>query len=92
MKKSIIVGLVVGMIFMAGCTANSRAKYWGGKEEFNLPANKKLVNVTWKDNAMWYLVRGMRNGEVAETYEFCEKSGFGMIEGKVIIKEVIKYE
>ena len=88
MKKSIIVGLVVGMIFMAGCTANSRAKYWGGKEEFNLPANKKLVNVTWKDNAMWYFVREMRIGEVAETYEFCEKSGFGMIEAKVIIKDV----
>ena len=80
--------MMIGMVLLVGCTANSRAKYCGGNVEFNLPANKKLVNVTWKDNAMWYLVREMRNGEVAETYEFCEKSGFGMIEGKVIIKEV----
>ena len=80
--------MMVGMVLLVGCTANSRAKYWGGTSEFNLPTNKKLVNVTWKDNAMWYLVREMRIGEVAETYEFCEKSGFGMIEGKVVIKEV----
>ncbi len=80
--------MMVGMVLLGGCTENSRAKYCGGTSEFNLPANKKLVNVTWKGNAMWYLVREMRSGEVAEVYEFCEKSGFGMIEGKVIIKEI----
>jgi hypothetical protein len=85
--KAIYSLMVIGMILLSGCTANQRAKSWGGKSEINLPNGKKLVNVTWKDRDMWYLVRPMKSNEAAETYEFCEKSAFGMIEGKVIFKE-----
>lgn len=85
MKHFIIV--LVGIILLSGCTANQRSKYFGGKMDFNLPSGKKLVNVTWKDNSMWYLTRSMRSNEVAEVYEFCEKSGYGVIEGKIVIRE-----
>jgi hypothetical protein len=52
-----------------------------------LPNNQKLVNVTWKEGELWYLTRQMKQGEVAETYTFNEKSSFGLIEGTVIITE-----
>lgn len=79
--------MVVAMMFMVGCTANERARQWGGVGNFDLPKGQKLVTITWKGANIWYMARQMRSNEVAEVYEFCEKSTFGIVEGKVIIKE-----
>lgn len=69
------------------CTEQQRAKKYGGTATENLPANQKLVTVTWKETNLWYLTRPMSATDVAETYEFKESSNFGILNGKVIIKE-----
>lgn len=53
----------------------------------DLPTNTKLVNVTWKEGEMWFLYRPMRENESPETFTFQEKSGLGLVEGKVVFKE-----
>lgn len=97
MKKTLLIGVLLVALgaTMAGCnnTANSSglsnyaAKKLGGTSSEELPPNKKLVNVTWKDTHLWILTRDMKPNEVPETYEFKETSTFGIVEGTVVIKE-----
>jgi hypothetical protein len=61
--------------------------WYGGTINIDLPVGEKLAEVTWKDNNLWYLTRPMREGEEAETWTFQEKSNYGVMEGKVILKE-----
>ena len=85
MKKSLFILSIV--LLFAGCTQNERAKLFGGSATETLPANTKLVNVTWKEANLWILTRPMRTNEVAEKYEFAERSNFGLMEGKITIVE-----
>ena len=89
MKKllSILMVIVTMTILSTSCTQNSRAKNFGGKAELELPAGQKLMEVTWKEDALWYLTRPMREGEVAETYTFQEESSWGVFEGTYVLKE-----
>ena len=87
MKKLVILfSLVVALTFSA-CTENQRIKNFGGKSVIELPKGKKLVNVTWKDDNLWYLTRNMNQTDTSEEYIFSEKSSFGMMEGVYVIKE-----
>jgi hypothetical protein len=80
--------LAIGVIAMLGsCTENSRVKNWGGEGSINLPKGRKLVNVTWKEDEIWYLTRPMNSNDVAETYQFQEESSWGMMEGTYTINE-----
>lgn len=65
----------------------ARARNLGGSMVVNLPNGHKLVNATWKENQLWYLVRPMRSGEVPEVSKFLEKSVAGLFQGKIIFKE-----
>lgn len=87
MKKVIMMGLTLLTVLalLSGC--NGAARKFGGTTEIKLPVGKKLVNVTWKENDIWYLTRDMKDGELAETYRFDEDSNWGVLEGTVIIKE-----
>lgn len=85
-KKYTTIGILfLSITILSGC--NGIAKQWGGTVNVDLPVNKKLVNVTWKDSNLWYLTRDMKNNESEETYEFIEESNYGLVEGKVILKE-----
>jgi hypothetical protein len=75
------------LFFLVACTENERAKAWGGKMTVELPANQKLVNVTWKETDLWVLTKPMTATDVPETYKFSEKSTFGMMEGEITLKE-----
>lgn len=88
MKKKIAV-LVAAAFVLLGCSGcgNMVAKSYGGTMNIDLPAGEKLAEITWKDNNLWYLTRPMREGEEAEIWTFQEKSNYGMMEGKVILKE-----
>lgn len=86
MKKSLLI-LIVALGFTTGCTENQRPKRFGGTANVNLPANKKLVNVTWKNEQLSILTKPMTTNDVAETYTFKENSSFGLIEGTVVIFE-----
>ena len=59
------------------------AKRYGGTMTVCLPANQKMVNVTWKENTLWILTRTARPGDVQDTYSFKEKSTLGILEGEV---------
>jgi hypothetical protein len=86
MKKTIFLMLGLAMI-LGSCTQNQRAKQWGGTANYTLECNKKLIEVTWKGDQMWFLTREMKDDEVAETYQFKEESSYGIMEGTVVIKE-----
>jgi hypothetical protein len=89
MKKTIFLTLGLALI-LGSCTQNQRAKKWGGTADYDLECNKKLVEVTWKGDQMWFLTRDMKEDEVAETYEFKEQSSYGLLEGTVKIRECKK--
>lgn len=91
MKKKIIalsIAIITIGATLTGCNAVTRTV--GGTSTVTLPENKKLIEATWKESNLWYLVRDMREDEKAETYEFIEDSNCGVLEGKVIFKEVKK--
>lgn len=89
MKKNVlmIAMICVSMIIMSGCTDNTRANNFGGTSTEYLPIKQKLMNVTWKDNQLWILTRKMNASDVAESYDFIERSSLGIFQGKVIIVE-----
>ena len=85
MKKLFIVAIAA--ISLVSCTENQRARSFGGTEVINLEAGTRVVNVTWKgkDASLWILTK--KDTTKATTYYFTEKSGFGVMEGQVIINE-----
>lgn len=90
--KKIILATCISLmaIISVGCTKQTSAKKYGGSYSTELPENKKLVNITWKDDSLWYLVRDMKDDETAEIYQFRESSPYGVFEGEITIKEVKK--
>lgn len=46
-------------IAFAGCTKQEMARNYGGTATENFPAGRKLLNVTWKEDHLWYLTRPM---------------------------------
>lgn len=88
MKKILTTIMILGtLVTITGCTAQSKAKNFGGTYELKLEKGRKLINVTWKEDELWYLTRSMTDNDKAENYEFKEDSNFGVMEGKVVIKE-----
>ena len=85
MKKLSIIALSV--ILFTSCTQNEIAKNYGGNLTVEIPKGQKLVNVTWKEDEVWYLTRPMDSTDKAETFIFQEKSSFGVWEGTIILKE-----
>lgn len=73
-------------------TGSVIAKKVGGSATIILPDNQKLQLVTWKNDNMWVLYRPMRADEQAETYTYQEDSKFGLLEAKIVIREVKKNE
>ena len=88
MRKLLVLVFAATLLMFTSCTENDRAKNWGGTIEIDLPIGEKLVNVTWKEDNLWYLTKPMTETDTAETYMFREKSSFGNMEGTIIIKEV----
>lgn len=81
MKKTLIT-LILGL-FLISCTDNQRAKSFGGTETIQLKENEEFVNITWKQDNLWVIVKNTSTNE----FYAREKSSFGMLEGKVVIKK-----
>jgi hypothetical protein len=75
------------LIVMPSCTANTRARNYGGTLHIELPAGAKLVSATWKGENLWYLTRPARDGETPEVLILRESSKIGLLEGKVVFTE-----
>jgi len=87
MKKVRAILTIFCMIIMIGCTAQQRAKKYGGSSTIELPAGKKLVIATWKEDNLWLLYRDRKSSETTDTYSFKESSSWGVFEGVIVIKE-----
>lgn len=88
MKKLLIaISALASVVIFSGCTANERAKHFGGTMEVQLQRGEKLVDVTWKKKSLWYMTKPMTVSDVAETYTFREESSLGIMQGKVIFIE-----
>jgi len=85
MKRLLLIAVLA--LAMIGCTENQRAKQFGGTMTINLPAGKKLVNATWKEDHLWYLMRDGKQGETPEVVTFHEDSNMGVLNGTVIFQE-----
>jgi len=86
MKKILLI-LILALVLLTGCTAQERAKSLGGEYTLTLEENQKLVNVTWKEDTLWYLIKEMTVEDVAESYTFRADSSYGIFEGTVYIEE-----
>lgn len=73
------------LVSLTGCQWGARK--FGGDYTHELPKGEKLVNVTWKEDSLWYLTEPMDKDDIAETYKFQADSVFGIFEGTVTIKE-----
>ena len=87
MQITKVAVLALGLLTMAACTENNRTKNWGGEMKVDLQCGQKLFDLTWKNDTFWYATRPMRKDETPETYTFHAKSGFGIQEGTVRVKE-----
>lgn len=80
--KNLLIVIFIISLYNVACTANERAKKYGGSQEISLKPNHKLLSVTWKENSMWLLTEDT----VSHLKYFREKSEYGIQEGEVIFK------
>jgi hypothetical protein len=73
MKKIFIILIGVSVL---SCTDNQKAKRFGGTVDYHIASNRKLVNVTWKDeNDLWVLTRPMKPEDSVDTLIFQQNKG-----------------
>ena len=80
MRKIFI--LAVAIISLASCTANERARNYGGTETVDIPEGRILINCTWKQDDLWVLTKDTTTGKMY----FNEKSSWGIMEGEINFK------
>ena len=85
--KKILFLCLIAIFAITSCTQNEMAKQYGGTAIVKLTPGQKLINVTWKDQQLWYLTRKMNPSDSVESYIFKEESSYGLVEGTVILKE-----
>lgn len=88
-KATLFVVFLITIAFgvISACTANQRAKKFGGTASVELPPGTKLITATWKEEQIWYLYSERQPGEIPVKSTFHEQSKFGLVEGKVIFTE-----
>lgn len=86
MKKVLLITLALALSINS-CTDTSRAKNFGGTTVIDLPCGNKLFDVTWKEDNLWYDYVPFEKGDKPKTHTFKEESSYGLLQGKVIIKE-----
>jgi hypothetical protein len=85
MKQTLIVVAVA--LSLASCTENARVKRFGGNGDIELEPGQKLEMVTWKSDELWILTSNRPDSVKPQTYQFSEKSSWGVIEGNYTIIE-----
>jgi len=77
---------VLALVSLVGCE-NTLTRKYGGSMTVSIPCDQKVMNVTWKQDDMWYLTRPMDLSEDPSILTFKEKSVYGALEGQVILTE-----
>lgn len=86
MKKFVFI-ITAAILLCIGCTKYVRTRQWGGEMTINLPAGQELMEVTWKDNDLFYLTRPMAPDYVPVTKTFQESASWGILESTVYFVE-----
>lgn len=84
MKRAII--LFVLSLVLTSCEQEITRNF-GGTTTIKLEPNQRLIEATWKDADLWYLVEPMPVDYKPTTKYFVESSTYGILEGKVIFIE-----
>lgn len=85
-KRFILISIATGVVLLSsGC--QTATKSFGGSMTLELDPGEKLVEITWKEESLWYLTRPMREDEEPEIYKFKQSSEFGIFEGTVTVVE-----
>ena len=80
--------VLAGVLLAMSCTKQMCAFSCGGSVDVgDFPCGRKLVNVTWKDDNLWFVTRPLRQDDVLETYTFNESRSFGVMQGQVTFRE-----
>lgn len=86
-KKLLLLATTVILTISSFTECQSMARNFGGDINLKLEPNRKLENITWKEDSLWYLTRPMKEDEEAVTYTFEQSSEFGVFEGTVTVIE-----
>lgn len=87
MKRIKLALVVIMLTFMLTSCEQYITRKYGGTTTINLEKGQKLIEVTWKEGNLWYLVEPMESDYTPKTKEFIESSNYGVLEGKVIFIE-----
>ena len=85
MKKIILILTVICIVFVSCNQYNTRN--FGGTTIINLEPGEKLIEATWKDNDLWYLVEPMDSDYAPKIKIFKESSTMSIMEGEVTFIE-----
>lgn len=85
--KKIVYVVIIAIAFITCSCDKSITKHFGGTTTINLEPGEKLIEATWKDSNVWYLVEPMEDDYVPKTKVFKESSKFGVMQGKIIFIE-----
>lgn len=87
--KKIIFGILVSVILGFGFTSCTQctSRNFGGDMTITLKPGEKLLEVTWKNNNIWYLTEPMDSNYVPKVKIFKESSMVGVLEGTVTFIE-----
>jgi len=87
MKRIILIFIALFCLLFTSCTEQQMTREFGGTMEIRLPAGQELMEVTWKENDLFYLTRPMSPDYTPVTKTFQESSSFGIMESTVIFIE-----
>lgn len=87
MKRIILIFTALFCLLFTSCTEQQMTREFGGTMEIRLPAGQELMEVTWKENDLFYLTRPMAPDYIPVTKTFKESSSFGIMESTVLFIE-----
>ncbi len=80
--------LILAAFLLAGCTANTSTRQFGGTETIHLERGQHFVDAYWdNEDHLWYSTRPLLTSEEPTTYTMQEKSNYGTLQGKVLFIE-----
>lgn len=86
MKTIKIILLLFVLISITGCE-QTVSRNFGGYTTINLKPGEKLIEATWKDDNIWYLIEPMDSDYIPKTKVFKESAVFGVLNGTVTFIE-----
>ena len=87
MKKIFAIVAIIACTILSSCTEQIRTRQFGGEMTIKLPAGQELMEVTWKEDDLFYLTRPMADDYIPVTKTFQESSSWGVMESTVYFVE-----